>query len=70
MKFILIGPLPPPPSGQAVSFEMLVNFMQIKYKETKVIDIASRIKFKNIHIRNLLRFLNILALLAVLFLLF
>ena len=38
--------------------------MQIKYKETKVIDIASRIKFKNIHIRNLLRFFEYISIIS------
>lgn len=42
MKIILIGPLPPPPSGQAVSFAMLVRFIQNKYKTAKVLNIASK----------------------------
>jgi glycosyltransferase involved in cell wall biosynthesis len=43
VKIVLVGPLPPPPSGQAVSFSMLVNFVQSKHKVVKVVDIASNV---------------------------
>ena len=40
---VLVGPMPPPPSGQAVSFAMFADFVQSNYDGVKVIDIASNV---------------------------
>ena len=33
---VVVGPMPPPPSGQAVSFAMFADFVQSNYDGVKV----------------------------------